>query len=68
MTKATDLKTIIFEKPSKMDVETCGLFFAFFNPPSLAPKLYKLSIYFFFNELALKNWAMNTHFKPIHIP
>jgi len=26
-----------------------------------------IKVYFFFNELALKNWAMNMHFNPIHI-
>jgi len=33
---------------------------------SLALKLQKLSI-FVFNELALKNWAVNMHFNPIPI-
>jgi len=31
---------------------------------NLAPKLLKLSVLFFFFELAMKNWSMIMHFNP----
>ena len=50
-----------------MDVEKCvtigclfkKITFLPFFQPFLAPKLFKLSVKFFFNDLGLTNWSMN---------
>ena len=53
MTKATDLKTIFLIKKHVPHLDIC--------------QKQQLKLYFFFNELALKNLAINMHFNPIAI-
>ena len=55
---------ICFKKQTKKYI--FSTFFGLFFQPFLAPKLLKLSVYFF-NDLVLKNWSLDMHLNPVPI-
>ena len=43
-----------------------SIFWYFFQPFPSTQTFQVIGLIFFFNELALKNWAINMHFNPMH--